>query len=779
MLDDIKKKQLEDLINEAEANGEDSDFIQNTLISGFKNKYDTPQSSASPEQTPYEKHGIIGAAFPAATSAADRGGNFLSRAVAGAGDVITTIPRGIAAMATGAGTLAGGGSLSDAGRAAINEFSKNKSDEKGALGFVQNVGYDPATYIPAGKVLQGAKFLSKAPTLLKAAVKTGIEGATQGAASSVYQQAEKGKIDVGETATQAGIGAGLGAITSGVPGLAAKGAGKFLQNSAKRNVNIELRPGQFGANRGFDAENVIKNELVGKPREVAQKSEVLLKDLNAQAKVIGAQSSETVNPVNIVSELKKGYNRKEDVHNYDKVQAFLTELEETYKKAYPEGDITLSDAMKLRTQVGDKAAFVGARDRGGMVADPDADWKEEIFNDIYGKLKDEIHSKGGEELKAINKLQSQIIPVRQVALRRIPISESNNRIGLGDMLTTGIGQHLVTGAIGAGIGAATPGDRLKNSAEGLAVGMGLAGIRRAVGSKAATNAMYKLGSKLNPSIKIPPKPITPEVHTLRTTPPDFQKALSGSNRLTLPAGKDRLSLPDNSPKQIEPPGKYSGTEPGFTMPGGRESERALRYRQNRLRTPPPDFQKALSGSNRLTLPAGKDRLSLPDNSPKQIEPPGKYSGTEPGFTMPGIVLPSKSIPGSRGKTLNTGKDYLPRESERALRYRQNRLSPEQADIEAMDAATAGGYAGQQTDFIANQEKVIRALKNKIVGGMDEINYSKLTVDKRKNIDDLVRAIETNPDVRQKFVENGLMGSEDNIHRDVVIDWFNSVSRKRK
>lgn len=46
MLDENKKAQLEDLINHAESNGEDPDFIQNTLIPGFKTKYDvaeTPQ----------------------------------------------------------------------------------------------------------------------------------------------------------------------------------------------------------------------------------------------------------------------------------------------------------------------------------------------------------------------------------------------------------------------------------------------------------------------------------------------------------------------------------------------------------------------------------------------------------------------------------------------------------------------------------------------------------------------------------------------------------------
>ena len=157
-----------------------------------------PAAQESPDnRTQYEKEGVLGAMFPATTKSTERGGNFLSRAIAGAGDVITTIPRGVSALATGAGTLAGGGSLSDAGNAAINDFSKNKSEETGALGFAQNVAYDPSTYLPAGKLAQGGKLLEKAPaavlallgklkkapTLAKAAIGTGIQGAEQGAAS--------------------------------------------------------------------------------------------------------------------------------------------------------------------------------------------------------------------------------------------------------------------------------------------------------------------------------------------------------------------------------------------------------------------------------------------------------------------------------------------------------------------------------------------------------------------------------------------------------------------
>jgi hypothetical protein len=460
------------------------------------------ETPATPDnQTPYEKYGVTGELFPAATKATERGGNFLSRAVASAGDVVTLPIRAVAAAATGLGTRFGGGTQEQADEESRNELSKNTSEEKGPLGFIQNVAYDPATYIPAGKLLQGAKFLSKAPTLLKAAIGTGIQGAEQGAASSAYQQAEKGNIDPGEVAAQTGIGAGFGAASTGLGGLVSEGAGNLFKKAAERNVNIELRPGQRGASMGYEPENALKYDLVGKPREIADKSQTILTDLNTRAKEIGAESDATVNLPSILDKARQQFSREKNVHDFDKISQFIDGLEQTYQKAFESPDVDLADAMSLRTQVGDKAAFVGARDRGGMTTDPDADWKEKIFNNIYSSLKDEIHAKAGPELQAINRQQSEIIPIRQVALRRMPIAESNLRAGLMDAGSM---------VIGGGAAALAPGDQGDKSRNAVLGGLALAAGRRAMGSKVATRLLYNVGNKLAPAIEKPLKSLDVE-----------------------------------------------------------------------------------------------------------------------------------------------------------------------------------------------------------------------------------------------------------------------------
>ena len=469
-------------------------------------------TQAAPEadnRTQYEKNGIAGALFPATANSTERGGNVLSRTIAGAGDALTLPVRAMSGISTGLGTLAGGGSLGEAAQRGMQDLSRTKSEEKGVLGFVQNVALDPTSsplLLGAGTGVKAAK---GALTLVEAALRAGLQGAGIGAASSAYHQAEEGKIDPLQTAVQAGIGLGLGSLATGVPGLAAKGLGllatdvpglaaKRLGNVsnefAKRNLGIMLRGGQKGAKEGMDVENALKHGIVSDtPRGIFEQGQAKLNDLNIKAKEIGSESNGTVNLQSAIDRVKEKFNRQENIHDYDQIQGYLDGLQDKYKEAFPTADISLLDAMKLRTQIGEKARFA----KGGF--DPESDWKEKIFNNLYDEMKSEIHAKAGTELQAINRAQSEIIPIVSAAKRRMPIAESNNRPGLGDFLTTGIGQSAVGGALGAGAGAATPGDRLKNSIKGLVAGAALAGIRRGAGSATVTKGLYELGQKLAPT----------------------------------------------------------------------------------------------------------------------------------------------------------------------------------------------------------------------------------------------------------------------------------------
>lgn len=496
----------EEFISEAKARGKSKEETQSKYEQlDSQGAFDDSASREVPtasEQTPYEKYGVAGSLFPATTKATERGGNFLSKAIAGAGDVVTLPIRAASAAATGIGTRFGGGTQTQADEASRNDLSKNTSDKSGALGFTQNLAYDPATYIPAGKILQGGKILAKAPTLLKATLRTGIQGAEQGGVSSAYQQAEKGNIDAGQTAAQIGLGLVTGAATTGLAGLVKKGAGKAAENFAKRNIDIELKPGPTGKKLGFLDDNLLKHDLIGTPQQTFDKSKVKLDALQARAQEIGKESTEKFKVSKMFDDVEKGLDPQDNPNNYAKQVAEIKNAKKNFIGAFGD-DVDAPTAMKIRSRIGDETAFVGRISAGAKV-DPDANWKEDVYNDLYMKFKNELHSKLGGELKAINTAQSEIIPIKIVAERRIPIAQQNNRISLADMMTGRIGQSMIGGGVGAGIGASVdPGDRAGGAVKGLVAGAALAGLRKAAGSAPVTKALYNVGKKLNPAEVVP------------------------------------------------------------------------------------------------------------------------------------------------------------------------------------------------------------------------------------------------------------------------------------
>jgi hypothetical protein len=92
-------------------------------------------------------------------------------------------------------------------------------------------------------------------------------------------------------------------------------------------------------------------------------------------------------------------------------------------------------------------------------------------------------------------MQSEIIPVQMVARRRMPISESNNRFSLPDLLTGNLGATLAQAGAGAGVGAGVGayGGGFQGALKGAAAGAGLMGLRKLGGSQLATKGLYALG----------------------------------------------------------------------------------------------------------------------------------------------------------------------------------------------------------------------------------------------------------------------------------------------
>ena len=454
-----------------------------------------PQTS-TPEKTQYEKHGALAAFFPATSKAKlETGSGRLGRAIATVGDALTLPARGIAGFASGMGYLAGGGDPREAEREALSQMSRTKSTEKGALGVAQDIALDPTSSPMLFGIGPAAKGAKGATTLGKALIKTALAGATSGAGSAAYQSvADEGEIDPGRVAIQAALGAGTGAAMTGLGAAAKKATGKFLKDAAKKNVDIIMRPNKTGARKGFSHDAVIKYDLGGSPREIFENSTIKLRELQNAAKAIAKESDAKFDLEEIFSNSMAKLKRTASPEDFEKQVSLIQGLYDDYYRAF--GDIIdAPTAMEVRTRLGEKSSFVG-RTQGGMKADPDADWKEKVYNNIYQEIKEQLHNNLGGELKAINKAQSEIIPVKKVAEGRIPIYESHERIGLSDLLTSRFGQTMGGAAFGGTAGYGASGGDFESALKGAAVGAGLAGARKYLGGPQATKAMYKIGDYL-------------------------------------------------------------------------------------------------------------------------------------------------------------------------------------------------------------------------------------------------------------------------------------------
>jgi len=90
-------------------------------------------------------------------------------------------------------------------------------------------------------------------------------------------------------------------------------------------------------------------------------------------------------------------------------------------------------SVKEANTVKRAAGHMGAWQFG--VKDPDATAREKIYNTFYSKLRKEIEDNSPEGVQELNKQMSEIIPVMNSLIRRIPVAERNNLIGLGEILS--------------------------------------------------------------------------------------------------------------------------------------------------------------------------------------------------------------------------------------------------------------------------------------------------------------------------------------------------------
>jgi len=270
-------------------------------------------------------------------------------------------------------------------------------------------------FVPSSKVAKlekGLKLLPKAAT----------EAAVIGGQTAI----QRGKID-NDAKTAAIIGAIFPVAGAGLS--KAKGILKPIGEKIQTTV---LRPTSRDLADGFKIENVNKYNLGGSLAQTATKVHVKLNELGQKLQNTLKESNAAINLNKVYQEtaddlLQIGKSKQfGDIGATKRVlETLKSEIEEVAGK---NGLVDLVEATNIKRGAGTKGAWAFGR------VEPDASATENVFTTFYSKIKTAIEKASPADIKGINQQISELIPISNATIRRLPIEQRNNVISLTDSI---------------------------------------------------------------------------------------------------------------------------------------------------------------------------------------------------------------------------------------------------------------------------------------------------------------------------------------------------------
>ena len=271
--------------------------------------------------------------------------------------------------------------------------------------------------------------------------KGALEGLASGTAHQVdkYGQGEGFSVEelAGETALGAGMALG-GKLTEKTLKKALTGgketANKIMASYLKAPLRIY--------DDGFKPENIAKHNLFGTTDEIVQMASQQIKQKSDELSgLIDAAAGEGAEV-----DLAKAFTESlgdilENKRDLKAPQLFLSsgdapmpieKAAESMKKLVgylSDGNskMDLKAAQKLKQTIGNLGDWTHGQ------TDADLSAVEALSNRLYINLKNQIDAKLPASAKALNKEMSEIIPIKRAALRRLPIDQRNDILGLADI----------------------------------------------------------------------------------------------------------------------------------------------------------------------------------------------------------------------------------------------------------------------------------------------------------------------------------------------------------
>lgn len=265
--------------------------------------------------------------------------------------------------------------------------------------------------------------------ILDALVGAGIEGAS----TAGVQSAQQGNTQ----------GVGSSAATAAGLGVAAQGGAKALGVLGERVERALVKPTTADVKDGFQVSNIFKYKLGGSLTDTFDKTTAKLGELTDKAKQYlqwGKVLDRNVNLrqalVDTATELEGAEGAAKNFGQNAAIKGAIDKLvnDPLFQHLPQSGDMDLATAQKVKQAVGELGAWL--HDPSGRVmTDPESRAMERVANTLYQKLKVDIEKQAIGPLRVVNQQMSEIIPIRQAIIRRIPVEQRANVLNLGDLLS--------------------------------------------------------------------------------------------------------------------------------------------------------------------------------------------------------------------------------------------------------------------------------------------------------------------------------------------------------
>lgn len=262
-----------------------------------------------------------------------------------------------------------------------------------------------------------ARMGSAAEGILKAASRS-IVGATSAAGVTAAQGGTQGQIE-----TNAGFAAALPIV--------GKAFGSFAGKAADKIETSLLKPTQSALDDGFKVENVFKYKVGGSLEDTIAKTNQKMNDLSKQLTDKLAGSSARVDIASVISKVEEDVSKNKP-SMFGLVNATNSALEkmkaEVTATLGKETSVDLPTAQTIKRAAGSLGSWVNGH------VDAEGKASEQLYSKFYSTLKTEIEKNAPPGVQAINRQISELIPISNAAIRRLPIAQRNAALSLTDAI---------------------------------------------------------------------------------------------------------------------------------------------------------------------------------------------------------------------------------------------------------------------------------------------------------------------------------------------------------